>query len=959
MRLRPLVALLAAALPAPLAAQLPRPHLDWRTVETPHFRFHYPEAAERWTLDLASRMEPARDAVNALVGSGPRGRVTVVVEDPLTLSNGSAWPLLDRPVIYLWPTPAAARSSIGHSRGWAEELAVHEYAHIAHLTRPGRNRRQRLLWRFSPLPAGPVATRTPRWAIEGYATYVEGRLTGSGRPYGAARAAALRQWAIEGELPRYAQLDGSGGYRGGEMAYLAGSAFMEWLIARTGEASLPNVWRRLTAVQKRGFDAAFAGVYGGTPAQLYGRFTAELTGRALAAERVLAADSAGAGELVLAPRGYGYDDPAVSPDGSLIAARVRGVKRPADVLVVRAAPDTTTDRERRARERLRRRDPEDVPAVEYLPRPRRVVARLAPSQEAGYEEPRFFADGKRVLVTRWTGRADGSVRPDLYEWTFGSGRVRRVTDGAGVRGADPAPDGRRAAAVRCDFGICDLVTVDLRSGALTVLAPGSTETVFDRPRFSPDGATVAVAVQSGGQWRVRLYPAAGGAPRDVGTTDGASRYEPAFTRDGTRLLVTSERGGVPNIEVVELATGAASTITAVSGAAAAPAVAAGDTLVYYLNLRSEGLELRAVPLSQRRPIAATLADSALAPALPPRPAGVVDTLGRTPVSAPQPYGLGARGLRYVPSQSGGSEGSLYAVAFASVDPVARLVLVAQGGLGHRATWRGGSAGASYRGWRPAVGGELFAVRHEPGRGRAPGARSVPDVQRYAGGTAAATLLNDYGWRASRYHAGGSAGGLDMRGEADAERRALGFLEYEGRYRYTIRSLRLGAGATVHGSVGRTGDASWRRTIGSLAGDVELFGIALAARGTLGVVGGGVPDFERFAAGGIDVPFVDRAVLSQRVAVPALPVGFATGRRVASYRFATAFAGFAPYYLAIAAGDRIRGDWTRVIGAEQRLVTPPVGLLGLPAIEVTAGVGYPLTGPSRYDTQLYGGLTVRP
>jgi hypothetical protein len=42
-----------------------------------------------------------------------------------------------------------------------------------------------------------------------------------------------------------------------------------------------------------------------------------------------------------------------------------------------------------------------------------------------------------------------------------------------------------------------------------------------------------------------------------------------------------------------------------------------------------------------------------------------------------------------------------------------------------------------------------------------------------------------------------------------------------------------------------------------------------------------------------------------------------------------------------------------------LVTPPVGLLGLPAVEITAGVGYPLNGPSRYDTQLYGGLTVRP
>jgi hypothetical protein len=382
---RPLALLGALALAtARVGAQTPRPHLDWRTSETPHFSFHYPVEAERWTLDLASRMESVSDAVSALVGSRPRQRVTVVVEDPESQSNGSAWPLLDRPLIYLWPTPAGARSSIGHSRSWAEELAVHEYAHIAHLTRPSRNPRQRLLWRISPLPTGPVAIRTPRWATEGYATYVEGRLTGSGRPYGAARAATLREWALAGELPRYAELNAASGYRGGAMAYLAGSAFLEWLVARSGEASLPNVWRRLSARQGRTFEQAFAGVYGATPAALYGRFTAELTGRALAVERELGADSAGAGELVLAARGDGYDDPALSPDGTRLAVRVRLPSAPGPVLVVRTAPDSTTRRERLARERARRLDPGDVPAIDYLPPPRREVARLDPRHGVGF-----------------------------------------------------------------------------------------------------------------------------------------------------------------------------------------------------------------------------------------------------------------------------------------------------------------------------------------------------------------------------------------------------------------------------------------------------------------------------------------------------------------------------------------------------------------------------------------------
>ena len=76
--LRSLAGLLALAAPAALGAQLPRPHLDWRTVETPHFRFHFPADAERWTLDLASRMESVSDAVTALVGGGPRQPVTIL-----------------------------------------------------------------------------------------------------------------------------------------------------------------------------------------------------------------------------------------------------------------------------------------------------------------------------------------------------------------------------------------------------------------------------------------------------------------------------------------------------------------------------------------------------------------------------------------------------------------------------------------------------------------------------------------------------------------------------------------------------------------------------------------------------------------------------------------------------------------------------------------------------------------
>src|SRR5262245_57090784 len=193
----PVLFFLLMAEPRQLAAQfIVRSWLPWRTVETQNFAFHYPVELEAWTLNMASRAEAIDSAVTRIVGSRPAHRTHVVVDNPYQISNGAAWPFLDRPGITLWAMPPTPRDDIGEYRAWDEVLFAHEFAHIAHLTRPSRNSRFAKLMSASPARVGPLALRTPRWAYEGYATLVEGQLTGSGRPHAAWRAAILRQWAI-------------------------------------------------------------------------------------------------------------------------------------------------------------------------------------------------------------------------------------------------------------------------------------------------------------------------------------------------------------------------------------------------------------------------------------------------------------------------------------------------------------------------------------------------------------------------------------------------------------------------------------------------------------------------------------------------------------------------------------------------------------------------------------------
>ena len=189
-----LLCALAPLAPLPARAQSltpTRPYLAWETIETPHFAFHYPREMREWTASVARRMEAQRAAVSALVGYTPPARVQVVVDDPYNSANGSAYPIVGAPAIILWPVPPAPTSEIGDSRSWEEGLTVHEFAHVAHLVRPSRNPRQRLLWRLLPRDVGPIAREGSRWVWEGYATYVEGEITGSGRPHSVWRPATV------------------------------------------------------------------------------------------------------------------------------------------------------------------------------------------------------------------------------------------------------------------------------------------------------------------------------------------------------------------------------------------------------------------------------------------------------------------------------------------------------------------------------------------------------------------------------------------------------------------------------------------------------------------------------------------------------------------------------------------------------------------------------------------------
>jgi Tol biopolymer transport system component len=560
-------AVLLVAVSRPVAGQAPDD--VWRTITTEHFRVTFSEGLEPLGRKAADRAERAWRQLEENFIEPPDGTIDILLTDHTDTSNGYAQ-VYPSNRITIFARPPVDLPSVGHNDEWMELVITHELAHIVHLdhvTNPiGRAARSvfgrvNADWPFFP------ELGTPRWLVEGLATWYESRLTDAGRLRGTYLEMQLRTAMLEGRFESIGQAGGESPLMpAGNRPYAYGSLFFEFLLDRHGPESMSafvdaigGQWipYRLDAAARDAFGVSLSDEWHAWRDSLQ----ADVDG--LDARLREAGPITEPERLTEGARWGLY--PTVSPDGRWLAY---------------------TRSDGRSDVQLRLSDLETGESREL-------------GRTNGLATFAWMPDG-RLLVAQF--ELDGPYRSWQDLWVFDlDGGQERITEKARVEQPSVMPDGMRAVAVRQGGGTNGLVVVDLASGAISELVAPEPDVHWAFPRVSPDGRWIAATRWTpGAEHDVVLLDARTGALVDRVTQDRAMDLAPSWSPDGRWVVWGSDRSGIPNVlaSAVDPATGRAAEpvrLTNLRTGAGYPSIGPDGETVYFSGYHVDGWEVERVP----------------------------------------------------------------------------------------------------------------------------------------------------------------------------------------------------------------------------------------------------------------------------------------------------------------------------------------------------------------------------
>ncbi len=152
--------------------------VKWYQVNTPNFRVLYPKGFEIQAQRVANTLETIRTPESRTMGTAPR-KISVILQNQSAQSNGFVTVAPWRSEFYTMPTQ---NYNFAGTNDWLNELAVHEYRHMAQFQRSITGFNKFFYYLFGQqATAGFAFAAAPQWFWEGDAVAMETAYTPSGR----------------------------------------------------------------------------------------------------------------------------------------------------------------------------------------------------------------------------------------------------------------------------------------------------------------------------------------------------------------------------------------------------------------------------------------------------------------------------------------------------------------------------------------------------------------------------------------------------------------------------------------------------------------------------------------------------------------------------------------------------------------------------------------------------------
>lgn len=499
--------------------------LDWKVIETEHFRVHYYPQTAATARIAASMAERSYGRLSRLLQHEFSEKKPIILFASRTdfaqnnifgdLGEGTGgatdW-LRQRNTLYFTG-----------DYGELEHVLAHEMVHVFQYDIFSRGRAGADLQSFA-------RAQPPAWFMEGMAEYLS---IGPRHPH---TDAVIRDAALSGRLPTIEQMTERPDLY---FPYRFGESLWAYVGRRWGDAAIGDI---MNAAPDAGIEHAFERGIGMAPEELGEEWREAMQKEQLpgVAEHDRARRFA---EPLLTRRRTGgatpiYVAPNLSPDGERIAYLSTGDRRRAEVFVDLYLAETKTGK------RLHRLTKSTINAdYEEL--------------RSGYSQSAFSPDGRLLAFTTQRHGRDILVLLDVQS-------RREVRSYAGfdfeqMIGPTFSPDGQRIAFIGTTGEQSDLYVMQVDGTGLRRLTDDRYGDA--QPAWSPDGRYIAFASERGpqtdlermrfGKWRIAVLDLSTGAV-DLLPDQAGHNLNPQWAPDSRAIAYVSDRAGTANIFLYDL-----------------------------------------------------------------------------------------------------------------------------------------------------------------------------------------------------------------------------------------------------------------------------------------------------------------------------------------------------------------------------------------------------------------------